>query len=251
MARHPRSQDGCPPRTEARAPRAAAPAATPDKQVEAEIAQAAEHPQAAPDGHGPEAFGAAISGFLQSLGGLQVPQTTLSELQQRVRDPGGDGVVERRGRPDPRRRRGRSGQERGAKPIGDRRFAAADWMNNPASAFTAQLYLLNARTLTKMADSLQGDEKTRARVKFAVQQFADAASPANYLALNPEAQRKALETTWARASRTACSTCGATCSKATCRRRTRACSRSAATSRPAPAPSSSRTSTCSSSSTSR
>jgi polyhydroxyalkanoate synthase len=78
--------------------------------------------------------------------------------------------------------------------LADRRFAAADWSENPASAFTAQLYLLNARTLLGMADQLQGDEKVKQRIRFAVQQWVDAAAPSNYLALNPEAQRKALET---------------------------------------------------------
>ncbi len=78
--------------------------------------------------------------------------------------------------------------------LGDRRFAAPDWADNPASAFTAQLYLLNARTLLGMADQLQGEEKVKQRIRFAVQQWIDAASPSNYLALNPEAQRKALET---------------------------------------------------------
>ena len=76
----------------------------------------------------------------------------------------------------------------------DRRFAAKEWQANPAAAYTAQMYLLNSRTLMQMADSLQGDEKTKARIRFAVQQWVDAASPSNYLALNPEAQRKALET---------------------------------------------------------
>ena len=78
--------------------------------------------------------------------------------------------------------------------LGDRRFAAPDWSGNPTSAFTAQLYLLNARTLLGMADQLQGDEKAKQRTRFAVQQWVDAAAPSNYLALNPEAQRKALET---------------------------------------------------------
>ncbi|HET9644178.1 MAG TPA: class I poly(R)-hydroxyalkanoic acid synthase, partial [Burkholderiaceae bacterium] len=41
---------------------------------------------------------------------------------------------------------------------------------------------------------IEGDEKTRQRIRFAVQQWIDAASPSNYLALNPEAQRKAIET---------------------------------------------------------
>jgi len=76
----------------------------------------------------------------------------------------------------------------------DRRFAAKEWAANPASAFVAQMYLLNARTLMQLADQVQGDEKTRARVRFAVQQWVDATAPSNYLALNPEAQHKALET---------------------------------------------------------
>jgi len=76
----------------------------------------------------------------------------------------------------------------------DRRFASGDWAANPTSAFIAEMYLLNARTLVRMADEMQGDEKTRARVGFAVRQWVDAASPSNYLALNPEAQKKALET---------------------------------------------------------
>jgi polyhydroxyalkanoate synthase len=78
-------------------------------------------------------------------------------------------------------------------PLKDRRFAAQDWAANPMASFTAQLYLLNSRTLTRMADQLQGDAKTKARIRFAVQQWVDAVSPNNYLALNPEAQRKALE----------------------------------------------------------
>ena len=81
-----------------------------------------------------------------------------------------------------------------AAPPSDRRFAAQEWAKNPASAYTAQMHLLNARTLMQMAENLQGDPKTKQRIRFAVQQWMDAASPNNYLALNPEAQRKALET---------------------------------------------------------
>ncbi|MDE2453450.1 MAG: class I poly(R)-hydroxyalkanoic acid synthase, partial [Burkholderiales bacterium] len=44
-----------------------------------------------------------------------------------------------------------------APAIGDRRFANAAWLSNPASAYTAQMYLLNARTLMQMAESFQGD----------------------------------------------------------------------------------------------
>jgi len=75
----------------------------------------------------------------------------------------------------------------------DRRFAAKEWSANPANAYLAQMYLLNARTLMQMADQVQGDAKTKARIRFAVQQWVDATAPSNYLALNPEAQRKALD----------------------------------------------------------
>ena len=75
----------------------------------------------------------------------------------------------------------------------DKRFAAQEWTSNPATAYLSQMYLLNARMLLQMAESIQADEKTRARIRFAVQQWVDAASPSNYLALNPEAQRRAIE----------------------------------------------------------
>lgn len=81
-----------------------------------------------------------------------------------------------------------------APALRDRRFAAKDWASNPAAAYTAQMYLLNARTMMQLADSVEADPKTKARIRFAVQQWVDAVSPSNFMALNPEALRKALET---------------------------------------------------------
>ncbi|MCY7316302.1 MAG: class I poly(R)-hydroxyalkanoic acid synthase [Rubrivivax sp.] len=81
-----------------------------------------------------------------------------------------------------------------AQPIADRRFASPEWLANPAAAMAAQLYLLNANTLLQMTDSMQCEERTRARVRFAVQQWVDATSPSNFLALNPDALKKALDT---------------------------------------------------------
>lgn len=127
------------------------------------------------------AFGEGWAQMLRSMSGLSLSSEALPQLQrdylrdaaalwnQAAAAPGG-----------------------GAKPA-DRRFAAADWASSPAAAYMAGMYLLNARTLLQMADSVQADEKTRARIRFAVQQWVDAASPSNYLALNPEAQRKAIE----------------------------------------------------------
>lgn len=81
-----------------------------------------------------------------------------------------------------------------ATPAGDRRFSNEAWTNNPLSAFAAAVYLLNARTLLGMADAVDADAKTRARLRFAIEQWLAASSPSNSLAFNAEAQRKALET---------------------------------------------------------
>ena len=79
-------------------------------------------------------------------------------------------------------------------PLKDRRFAAPAWQENPLAGFNAALYLLNARTLMSLAEKVDTDEKTRARIQFAVEQWVAATSPSNFMALNAEAQKKALDT---------------------------------------------------------
>ncbi|RRD57412.1 class I poly(R)-hydroxyalkanoic acid synthase [Comamonadaceae bacterium OH2545_COT-014] len=76
----------------------------------------------------------------------------------------------------------------------DRRFKGDAWAHNPLAAYTAAVYLLNARTMMAMADAAEGDAKTRARLRFAVEQWMAAAAPSNFLAFNAEAQQKAIET---------------------------------------------------------
>lgn len=76
----------------------------------------------------------------------------------------------------------------------DKRFAGEAWGHNPMAAFSAAVYLLNARTLLGMADAVEADAKTRARLRFAVEQWMAASAPSNYLAFNAEAQKKALDT---------------------------------------------------------
>ncbi len=78
-------------------------------------------------------------------------------------------------------------------PITDRRFAAEAWAQNPSASFAAQQYLLNARTLLGMADAAQGDAKAKAKIRFAVEQWLAATAPSNYLALNPDAMKKAID----------------------------------------------------------
>ena len=81
-----------------------------------------------------------------------------------------------------------------AAPIDDPRFADKAWQANPLASLTARNYLLNADFLNRMAEKVDADAKTRRRVKFAVQQWVDAAAPSNFYALNPKAQQLALET---------------------------------------------------------
>ncbi len=82
----------------------------------------------------------------------------------------------------------------GAPEIKDRRFSGEGWASNPVAAFSAAAYLLNARTLMGLADAVESDEKTKARIRFGVEQWMAAMAPSNFLAFNAEAQKKAIET---------------------------------------------------------
>jgi polyhydroxyalkanoate synthase len=81
-----------------------------------------------------------------------------------------------------------------APAIGDRRFASPEWHSNPMFAFNAAAYLLNARFLMALADSVEAAPRAKQKIRFAVQQMVDAMSPANFLVTNPEAQQKIIET---------------------------------------------------------
>ncbi len=83
---------------------------------------------------------------------------------------------------------------RGKAEVKDRRFKGEAWEQNPMAAFTAAAYLLNTRTMMALTEAADTDAKTKARIQFAVEQWAAAAAPSNYLALNAEAQKKAIET---------------------------------------------------------
>jgi len=133
-----------------------------------------------------KAFGSTVGEIWKSMSGLNLPLPVVSKLQANYLQQATDlwNLNLREANPD----------AAAAPKAADKRFAAQEWAKNPASAYIAQMYLLNARTLMEMADAVEGDAKTKQRIRFAVQQWVDAASPSNYLALNPEAQRKALET---------------------------------------------------------
>jgi len=79
-----------------------------------------------------------------------------------------------------------------AKAPTDKRFRTEAWTG--PHAFFADIYLLNARFIYGMADAVEADAKTRAKIRFAVQQWIDAMAPSNFLATNPDALQKIVET---------------------------------------------------------
>lgn len=87
-----------------------------------------------------------------------------------------------------------AGGQDAAAPRTDRRFAAEPWRRNPVSAVAASAYQANARALRGLAEAVRADDKQRARLRFAVEQWVDAMAPSNFLALNPEALQKAIDT---------------------------------------------------------
>ena len=78
--------------------------------------------------------------------------------------------------------------------LSDKRFKAPAWHSNGLYAFNAAAYLLNARFLMAMADAVKAPAKAKQKIRFAVQQMVDAMAPSNFLATNPEAQQKIIDT---------------------------------------------------------
>lgn len=77
----------------------------------------------------------------------------------------------------------------------DRRFAAAQWRDNPLFDLIRQSYLLVADQMLKSVDVLDGVEpKQREQLRFATKTFVDAMSPSNFAFTNPQVIEKAVET---------------------------------------------------------
>jgi polyhydroxyalkanoate synthase len=84
-------------------------------------------------------------------------------------------------------------QESLVKPeVGDRRFSTKEWQENPYYSYLKQSYLLASRFLAELADAAELDARSKERLQFAVKQWCDALSPANFAATNPAVLRQAL-----------------------------------------------------------
>jgi len=81
-----------------------------------------------------------------------------------------------------------------AAPQDDRRFAAEAWTQDPRFDVVKRMYLGYSDFLQKAVDGAPVEDKTKAQLHFAVRQFSEAISPANFFATNPEAMQLAAET---------------------------------------------------------
>src|SRR5258706_203058 len=75
----------------------------------------------------------------------------------------------------------------------DRRFGAGEWRDEPYFAWLKDAYLLYAEYVRELAELAQCDPATKRRIRFVARQYSDAIAPSNFLATNPEALRRAVE----------------------------------------------------------
>nr|WP_241024238.1 class I poly(R)-hydroxyalkanoic acid synthase [Burkholderia sp. Ac-20365] len=123
--------------------------------------------------------------FTQQLAGLKMPSASIpsTRLQQLQSDYSREAMQLLQ----------QATQAASGIELKDRRFSSDAWKTTPVYTYTAAWYLLNARYLQELVDAIETDQKTRERIRFAVQQWTAAASPSNFFALNPEAQKTLLE----------------------------------------------------------
>jgi polyhydroxyalkanoate synthase subunit PhaC len=76
----------------------------------------------------------------------------------------------------------------------DKRFAGEAWRADPRFDALSKVYLSYSKFLQGAVESAAVDDKAKDQLRFAVRQYIDAMSPANFLASNPEAIQLALET---------------------------------------------------------
>jgi len=147
---------------------------------------------------GGEAFAKAFQGAFPNGGAggaMKISPEHLAAIQQRfMKDFAelwremGEGAVAANGKPA-----GNGEEAAASQRLSDRRFASPAWRNNAPYRYTAAFYLLTARAMTELADAVEADPKVRQRIRFAVSQWVDAMSPANFLATNPDAQQRLIE----------------------------------------------------------
>jgi polyhydroxyalkanoate synthase len=81
-------------------------------------------------------------------------------------------------------------------PFGkDRRFSNPMWEKHPYFNFVKQQYLINSRAIAQAVDDVEDMDATeKTRLRYFAQQIVDMMAPTNFLATNPDALKKAVET---------------------------------------------------------
>ncbi|WP_170764236.1 PHA/PHB synthase family protein [Ruegeria lacuscaerulensis] len=81
-----------------------------------------------------------------------------------------------------------------SRPV-DRRFSNPLWENNPYFRLVRQQYQTNAEAIAQAVASVEDlDQKDKQRLRYFSQQIIDMMAPTNFLATNPDALEKAVET---------------------------------------------------------
>src|SRR5262249_42990171 len=75
----------------------------------------------------------------------------------------------------------------------DQRFSSPEW-RNPWFDYLRRSFLVNAKFVADWVEALDADPRTKERLRFVARQFADAMSPSNFAATNPDVLKLALET---------------------------------------------------------
>ena len=76
----------------------------------------------------------------------------------------------------------------------DKRFSSLEWRRDPWFDYLRRSYLINSQFIADWVEALNADPRAKERLRFITRQFADAMSPANFAATNPEALKLALDT---------------------------------------------------------
>ncbi len=76
----------------------------------------------------------------------------------------------------------------------DRRFASADWQDDPYYRSVRDAYLLASQQLRELVSLGEGDDSAKATVRFLLDQYLNAVSPANFAFTNPDVVKRIKET---------------------------------------------------------
>src|SRR5215813_13406655 len=75
----------------------------------------------------------------------------------------------------------------------DQRFSSPEW-RNPWFDYLRRSFLVNAKFVADWVEALDTDPLTKERLRFVTRQVADAMSPSNFVATNPDVLKLAIET---------------------------------------------------------